>query len=164
MTPSSKTRRLIGSALSKFLLRIRYCRELILSCSGGSEIVHRAMTEVLTSKPVLYQRATVFEESDDGNSITVTFDGRRNPNPSAQTVAKRKYSNIISTMTFACLRMVDLKNAGLNYGQKNAIKSLMYTPSIKVGMQFKSAWWERLGIVGGQSSTDLPIRDCVYPS
>lgn len=122
------------------------------------------MNEILATKPVLHQRATVIEESDDGNSITVTFDGRRNPNPNAQTVTKRKYSNVISTMTFGCLRMVDLKNAGLNYGQKNAIKTLMYTPAIKIGMQFKSAWWERLGIVGGQSSTDLPIRDCVYPS
>ncbi|KAJ7439661.1 L-amino acid oxidase [Mycena latifolia] len=131
---------------------------------GGSEIVHVAMTERLSSKPVLYQRATVIEESDDGNSITVTLDGRKNPNPSAQTVRKRKYSNVINTMSFACLRMVDLRNAGLNYGQRNAIRDLMYTPSVKVGMQFKSAWWERLGIVGGQSSTDLPIRDVVYPS
>ncbi|KAJ6476931.1 L-amino acid oxidase [Mycena sanguinolenta] len=131
---------------------------------GGSEIVHRAMTERLSSKPVLYQRATIIQETDGGDSITVTFDGRLNPDSTAQAITKRKYSNVISTMSFACLRMVDLTKAGLNYGQKNAIRDLMYTPSIKVGMQFKSAWWERLGIVGGQSSTDLPIRDVVYPS
>ncbi|KAF8804924.1 FAD/NAD(P)-binding domain-containing protein [Phlegmacium glaucopus] len=132
---------------------------------GGSEVVPTAMTEKISSKPVLYQRATAIEESDNGDSITVTFDdGRRNRNGGAPNIIKRKYSNVISTMSFACLRMVDLRKAGLNYGQKNAIRDLMYTPSIKVGMQFKTAWWERLGIIGGQSSTDLPIRDVVYPS
>ena len=115
-------------------------------------------------RPKVYQRATVIEESDGGNSITVTFDGRQSPNPNEQNVVKRKYSNIISTMSLACLRMVDLRKAGLSYGQKSAIKDLLYTPSIKIGMQFKSAWWEQLGIVGGQSSTDLPIRAVVYPS
>ncbi|KAJ7057447.1 hypothetical protein C8F01DRAFT_1061050, partial [Mycena amicta] len=67
-------------------------------------------------------------------------------------------------MSFACLRLVDLRRAGLSTGQKDAIRDLMYGPSIKIGMQFKSPWWERLGIVGGQSSSDLPIRDTVYPS
>ncbi|KAJ7060959.1 L-amino acid oxidase [Mycena amicta] len=131
---------------------------------GGSEIVHEAMTERLSSTPVLYHRATVIEQTHGGDSITVTFDRRLDPNRSSQSVTKRTYSNVISTMSFACLRMVDLTKAGLNQGQKNAIRDLIYTPSIKVGMQFKTAWWERLGIVGGQSSTDLPIRDAVYPS
>ena len=122
------------------------------------------MTKKLTTQPVLYQRATVMEESDDGNSITVTFDGGRNPDPAAQVLTQRKYSNVISTMSFACLRVVDLTKVRLNYGQSNAIRSLMYTPSVKVGIQFKRPWWEDLGIVGGQSSTDMPIRDVVYPS
>jgi monoamine oxidase len=48
--------------------------------------------------------------------------------------------------------------------QRQAIRELIYTPSIKIGFQFKTAWWEKLGIIGGQSSTDRPIRDIVYPS
>ena len=115
-------------------------------------------------RPALYHRVTAIEESDDGYTMTVTFDGRDNPDRSLQTLSKRKFSNVINTMSFACLRMVDLERAGLSYGQKTAIKSLTYTPSIKVGMQFKTAWWENLGVFGGQSSTDLPIRDVVYPS
>ncbi|EKM59015.1 uncharacterized protein PHACADRAFT_136177 [Phanerochaete carnosa HHB-10118-sp] len=133
---------------------------------GGSEIVHRAMTAQLPreNQPLLYHRVTAIEESDDGFTMTVTFDGSDNPDTSARRPPQRKFSNVISTMSFACLRMVDLERAGLSYGQKNAIKDLMYTPSIKVGIQFKTAWWERIGIFGGQSSTDMPIRDAVYPS
>ena len=124
------------------------------------EIAERAQV----SKPVLYQRVTAIEDSDDGDSVTVTFDGRDSPNRRQQIIQTKKYSNVISTMSFACLRMVDLQKAGLNYGQRNAIRDLMYTPSVKIGIQWKSPWWEKLGIEGGQSSTDLPIRDVVYPS
>ena len=135
-----------------------------MSCSGGSEEVHKAMQDKLSTKPVLYQRVTAIAESDDGDSISVTFDGRDSPNKRQQVVSTQKYSNVISTMSFACLRMVDLTQAGLNYGQKNAIRDLMYTPSVKIGIQWRRPWWEDLGIEGGQSSTDMPIRDCVYPS
>lgn len=149
-----------------FILRLW---ELTFACllrSGGSEIVHRAMTKELgqESRPVLYHRVAAIEESDDGYTMTVTFDGRDNPDRSLQTLSQRKFSNVISTVSFACLRMVDLERAGLSYGQRNAIKDLTYTPSVKVGIQFKTAWWEQMGIFGGQSSTDLPIRDAVYPS
>ncbi|KAJ7057446.1 hypothetical protein C8F01DRAFT_1256709 [Mycena amicta] len=36
-----------------------------------------AMVEKISVKPVFFQRATIIEESDDGNSITVTFDAWR---------------------------------------------------------------------------------------
>lgn len=131
---------------------------------GGSEVLHKAATERLTTKPELYMRAVQIKESDNGDSITVKFDSGRNPRPSAQGKVEKKYSNVISTMSFACLRMVDLDGLYLSYYQRNAIRALNYTPSIKIGLQFKTAWWEKLGIVGGQSSTDRPIRDIVYPS
>ena len=60
--------------------------------------------------------------------------------------------------------MVDLDHLQMTYGQRNAIRQLTHTRSVKIGLQFKTAWWEKLNIVGGQSSTDRPIRDIVYPS
>lgn len=42
-----------------------------------------------------------------------------------------------------------------------------YDPSTKIGIKFKTRWWEDLpsGVFqGGQSFTDLPIRRAVYPS
>lgn len=122
------------------------------------------MEAKIKHKPVHYQRAVAARETDDGLSITVTFDQGWDPRPQVVTRAERKYSNVISTMSFGCLRMVDLDNLYLSNGQREAIRLLTYTPSIKIGLQFKSAWWEKLDIVGGQSSTDRPIRDIVYPS
>lgn len=115
-------------------------------------------------KPVYYQRAVAIRETDNDLSLTVTFDQRRNPRPQALNLVEKKYSNVISTMSFGCLRMVDLDKVYMSDRQRSAIRELTYTPSIKIGLQFKSAWWERIGIEGGQSSTDRPIRDVVYPS
>ncbi|RDB23899.1 hypothetical protein Hypma_008897 [Hypsizygus marmoreus] len=131
---------------------------------GGSEIVHKAMEAKLQNKPIHYYRAIILKETDNGQSVTVTFDLSGNPRQLAVSQIEKKYSNVISTMSLGCLRMVDLDNIYLSNGQRSAIRQLTYTPSIKIGLQFKTPWWEKLKIVGGQSSTDRPIRDIVYPS
>lgn len=56
--------------------------------------------------------------------------------------------------------------------QTTALRELNYGPSVKVGLQFKTAWWttgtdkdgKPLNIVGGQTYTDGPLRTVVYPS
>ncbi|KAF8636250.1 hypothetical protein AX16_011020 [Volvariella volvacea WC 439] len=131
---------------------------------GGSEVLHKAMTDRIKTQPQHYMRVTSIKETDNGESLTVTFDSSHSPRPSLTGRVSKKYSQVISTMSLACLRMVDLDELYLSYGQRNAIRQLTYTPSIKIGIQFKTAWWEKLNIVGGQSSTDRPIRDVVYPS
>ncbi|KXN82680.1 hypothetical protein AN958_02304 [Leucoagaricus sp. SymC.cos] len=45
---------------------------------------------------------------------------------------------------------------------ETVLHSLVFKDPNKTGKTFKTAWWEKLGIVGGQSSTDCPIRDVVY--
>jgi monoamine oxidase len=122
------------------------------------------MTERIGTKPQHHMKAVAVKETDDGKTLTVMFDSMRNPRPSARGRTEKKYSQVISTMSFGCLRMVDLDQLYLSSGQRNAIRELTYKPSIKIGLQFKTAWWEALDIVGGQSSTDRPIRDVVYPS
>ena len=48
---------------------------------------------------------------------------------------------------------------------RNAINSLSYNSSFKVGLQFKRRFWEEDdGIFGGVSYTDLPIFRISYPS
>jgi len=131
---------------------------------GGSEVLHKAMEAQIKYKPNHYYRAVKVKETDKGQSLTVTFNTSASPRVLGQNQVEKKYSNVISTMSLGCLRMVDLDELYLSTGQYSAIRELMYTPSIKIGIQFKTAWWEKLGIVGGQSSTDRPIRDVVYPS
>ncbi|KAF8879947.1 hypothetical protein BD779DRAFT_1474101 [Infundibulicybe gibba] len=41
---------------------------------------------------------------------------------------------------------------------------LLYPPSVEIGIQSKTTWWEKLGIKDGQSATDRPARSIMYPS
>ncbi|KAG5643876.1 hypothetical protein DXG03_009506 [Asterophora parasitica] len=131
---------------------------------GGSEIIHKAMTDRIQNQPILNHRAIAIKETDNGQSVTVTFDLSGGPRQVAVSQIEKKYSNVISTISLGCLRLVNLDNIYVSNAQQSAIRQLSYTPSIKIGLQFKTPWWEKLGIVGGQSSTDRPIRDVVYPS
>lgn len=82
-----------------------------------------------------------------------------------QHIQTKYYGHVISTLPLTVLRTIDLKDAGLNVMQSNALRALDYGPSIKIAILFKSDWWyQKLGIIGGQSFTDLPIRTIVYPS
>ena len=70
------------------------------------------------------------------------------------------------------MRTLDLTQVGRSIMQSNALRQLQYGPSIKIGIQFTEPWWttgdvkdgKPIGIVGGQSFTDPPIRTVVYPS
>jgi hypothetical protein len=76
------------------------------------------------------------------------------------------YVGVFNSTTMGCMQKMDLSKAGLSYGQKQAIRSLGYGASAKVGMKFSRPWWiTDFGINrGGLGHTDLPIRTTVYPS
>ncbi|KAG1733554.1 hypothetical protein EDB19DRAFT_1855077 [Suillus lakei] len=129
---------------------------------GGSKVLIDYMEAYLKakateSKPLIQteMKVTSICQSAD-NAMSVSVRGRSSP---------LTYSHVISTIPLPALRMIDLGGANLNVMQKNALRKLQYGPSIKVGMRFRTAWWtEKYKILGGQSSTDLPIRTIVYPS
>ncbi|KAG9017123.1 hypothetical protein FRB90_001686 [Tulasnella sp. 427] len=80
---------------------------------------------------------------------------------------KRRYEHVISTIPLPVFRTLDIRDELLfTVEQTNAMRQLSYGPSIKIGIKFKSRWWEEkeLNIVGGQSYTDLNIRTTVFPS
>ncbi|KAG1822477.1 uncharacterized protein BJ212DRAFT_1328096 [Suillus subaureus] len=127
---------------------------------GGSQVLTDYMAAYLTAngtKPVIQFNKKVTSILQSGDiAMDVSVRGECSP---------RTYSHVISTISLPGLRMIELGGAGLNVMQKNALRKLQYSPSIKVGMRFRSAWWTELfDIIGGQSFTDLPIRTVVYPS
>ena len=69
----------------------------------------------------------------------------------------------VCTLPFGVLRHVDFR-PGLSKGKYRAIRALNYNPSTKILLQVKSRFWERHGILGGATPTDLPVRRLVYPS
>ena len=75
------------------------------------------------------------------------------------------YSHVITTLPYPVLRTIDLNGADLNIMQKNALRALDYLAGTKIAILFKTNWWTtKLGIVGGQTVTDLPISTIIYPS
>ncbi|KAG1873094.1 flavin-containing amine oxidoreductase-domain containing protein [Suillus subluteus] len=127
---------------------------------GGSQVLTDYMAAYLTAngtKPVIQFNKKVTSILQSGDiAMNVSVRGECSP---------RTYSHVISTIPLPGLRMIELGRAGLNVMQKNALRKVQYAPSIKVGMRFRSAWWTELfDIIGGKSSTDLPIRTIMYPS
>ncbi|KAK2462139.1 hypothetical protein APHAL10511_005837 [Amanita phalloides] len=103
------------------------------------------------------------DDSDDGQSMmeVITNDEEQH-----------HFSHVICTIPLPVLRLIDTSCAKLSLMQMFALRTLNYGPAVKIGMQFKTAWWttgkdkdgEPLGIVGGQSSTDRPLQIIIYPS
>lgn len=78
----------------------------------------------------------------------------------------RRYATVFNTTSLACMERMDLGKAELHPAQKDAIRTLHYDTSAKVAIKFRYPWWvTKCGITqAGVASTDLPLRNCVYPS
>ncbi|KAK3499480.1 FAD/NAD(P)-binding domain-containing protein [Neurospora hispaniola] len=107
--------------------------------------------KVTTSRPV-----TVMSETADGSAISVTTTC-----PKGQSPSTTDYSAVFSTTAMAPLRRIDIEGLHLPDKILTGIRSLSYDRATKVAIKFASPWWT---LVGGVSSTDLPISKVVYPS
>ncbi|KAF5325024.1 hypothetical protein D9619_010095 [Psilocybe cf. subviscida] len=126
---------------------------------GGSDHIAREMAKKLKVQPILHKRVT--KMVDTGDAIAVTVAGEHEP---------RIYDQVISTVPLSCLSGINVEDCELFYSQKQAIRSLQLMASTKIGIKFATRWWQDPAVMGdttirgGQSSTDIPIRSCVYPS
>ncbi|KHF38931.1 flavin monoamine oxidase family protein [Halalkalibacter okhensis] len=71
----------------------------------------------------------------------------------------------IVTIPFSVLQFVEIVPRDLFSENKwKAIREMNYAGSTKTGIQFRNRFWERQGLFGGQTVTDLPIKYVQYPS
>ena len=71
----------------------------------------------------------------------------------------------ILTIPFSILQFVEVEpRDSFSHNKWKAIRELHYVTSTKIGLQFKRRFWEKEGILGGQTVSDLPIRFSYYPS
>ncbi|HET7616259.1 MAG TPA: flavin monoamine oxidase family protein, partial [Bacillales bacterium] len=71
----------------------------------------------------------------------------------------------IITVPFTVLRLINVfPKYYFSYKKRIAISDLHYTTATKVGIEFRSRFWEREGVYGGTLRTDLPINVAYYPS
>jgi len=106
----------------------------------------------------LNARVTGIRNEVDGK-VSISF-SRHNGN------AKTTFDKVIMAIPPSALKMI--ANRPSWSGDKElAIRSMHFETLYKMGLRFKTRFWERVGPVpckGGQSTTDLPIRWIVYPS
>jgi monoamine oxidase len=129
---------------------------------GGTEVLTDAMWKKLNIQSNIYGKpVSKIAVGSDDRSLMVSTRGSDISPPET-----KKYSHVISTMPLGCLENVDLTEASLSYQQKVGVRCCTYADSAKVGMKFRSRWWQNLPqpIIGGLSFTDRPTRTVVYPS
>ncbi|NNV07431.1 flavin monoamine oxidase family protein [Geobacillus sp. C56-T2] len=72
---------------------------------------------------------------------------------------------VIVTIPFSVLQFIDIEpRHSFSENKWKAIRELHYAGSTKTGIQFKTRFWEKEGMFGGKSVSDLPIRYTQYPS
>jgi monoamine oxidase len=125
---------------------------------GGTSQVIQTMVARLSHRPLLEHRvkSIIQEPKNCDYPMSVHVDGEDEP---------RQYSAVFSTAPLPCLRRMQLGPGILSAQQRAAVQSVHYDDSTKIAVRFRTAWWRTIcGIKGGQATTDLPIRTCVYPS
>ena len=129
---------------------------------GSQEMAKRMYAKIESTKPsrVSFNKKITRMEylaSTDTQKVGVYVAGEKE---------YRVYDGVFNSAPLGSMQRMDLRGLNLNWGTKQAIRSLGYGASCKVGIRFKEMWWmTKFGIKeGGVSKTDLPIRMCVYPS
>ena len=137
---------------------------------GGSQEIAKLMAKKIKNQKAFQfakkvvkmdrlSRITDKHKDADGYTIRLEVEGEKSP---------REYDAVFNSAPLGAMQRMDLRGLNLNWGTKQAIRSLGYGASCKVGVKFKYRWWVEepdLAIKkGGVGKTDLPIRNCVYPS
>jgi monoamine oxidase len=99
---------------------------------GFSDVLIQKMLSTLHTPPVYNHRVTSVAE-DGPSSMRVSVSGKQD----------EFFSHVFSTSTFANLRNIKTEGVSMTYKQRQAIRTLHYGPAVKVGIKFKTRWWER---------------------
>ena len=143
---------------------------------GGTQRVANLMRNTIC-QPIQFQSRViainanmaklVAKRGSRRESVPITLSIKDTPGTSESTPRNEDYHAVFNSTTLGALQKMNLKDAGLLWGTKQAIRSLGYGASCKVAIKFSRPWWQ-LGPfnidLGGVSRTDLPLRVCVYPS
>jgi monoamine oxidase len=126
---------------------------------GGANILAQEMEKKISVTPQYESPVTSIklESTADTHSVSVGV---------KDALLPQKYAAVFNSTTLGAMQRMDLSEARLNYGTKQAIRTLNYGAACKVGIWFSKAWWrqEQFDIQGGLGGSDLPLRVCVYPS
>ncbi|MGE6259881.1 flavin monoamine oxidase family protein [Heyndrickxia sporothermodurans] len=126
--------------------------------TGGNDLLPCAFLPQLKDQIFFNQRVEKIVQ--DRNGVTIYAQDQN-------TFKHTAFSGdlAIVTIPFSLLRFVKIEPYhSFSYYKHKAIRELNYMASTKIGLQFKSRFWEKAGLYGGKTITDLPIRFSYYPS
>jgi monoamine oxidase len=123
---------------------------------GGMDMIGKAFAGEVGD--IIRYDAKVTRIQQDDRGVTVTYTDLKAP----ATPQQAKADWCVCTIPLAILSQLPID---VGDRMKAAIDAVPYTPSVKIGLQFKRRFWEEdEAIYGGISYTDLPIRQVAYPN
>ena len=123
---------------------------------GGMDMIGKAFAREVGDVIRYEAKVTAIQQDDHG--VTVTYTDLNAP----ATPQQAKADWCVCTIPLSILSQLPID---VNDRMKAAIDAVPYSPSVKVGLQFKRRFWEEdEAIYGGISYTDLPIRQIAYPN
>src|SRR5712672_4237166 len=123
---------------------------------GGMDMIGKAFAREVGD--VIGYEAKVTRIQQDDRGVTVTYTDLKAP----ATPQEAKADWCVCTIPLSILSQLPID---VGDRMKAAIDAVPYSPSVKIGLQFKRRFWEEdEAIYGGISYTDLPIRQIAYPN
>ncbi|ETW83664.1 hypothetical protein HETIRDRAFT_62302 [Heterobasidion irregulare TC 32-1] len=122
----------------------------------GMDRLPQAIAHVIGLDKITFgARVTGVHDTEHGVDITAQgYNG----------IFRHSFDKVILAIPPAALKMI-ADRSRWSPAKELAIRSMHFEPLYKMGMRFKTRFWERGSANrGGQSATDLPIRWIVYPS
>jgi monoamine oxidase len=126
--------------------------------TGGNDQLPKAFLPQLKENILYGQQMTKIVQHN--NQVTIHSMQTESLKPIETTCDVCILTIPLSIMQFVEVEPYD----SFSHNKWKAIRELHYSSSTKIGLQFKSRFWEEQGIQGGQTTSDLPIRFSYYPS
>lgn len=94
--------------------------------------------------------------NDGGSEVTLRYEALQ-----TRETAAESFDYIVCAIPFSTLRNVEVRPQ-FSDNKMRAIQEVNYTPSQKTLLLCSERFWEKQGIVGGPSITDLPVSSIWY--
>ncbi|WP_163102358.1 flavin monoamine oxidase family protein [Peribacillus alkalitolerans] len=126
--------------------------------TGGMDLLPQSFLPQLKEEILFHQKMTKISQTPNNVSIDSIH-----PNTFEATSTTADFA--IITIPFSALRFVQIEPYdSFSYYKRKAIREINYMSSTKIGIEFKSRFWEKEGQRGGKTITELPIRFTFFPS
>lgn len=126
--------------------------------TGGNDLLPKAFLPELDGNLFLNYKMTKIQQYPDRVVINAVHTQSNHPMSVTGDLA-------VVTLPYTVLKLVEIEPYhSFSYMKRKAIRELHYAVAAKIGLEFKTRFWEEEGFRGGKAVTDLPIRFAYFPS